>query len=161
MIEEIKHYLSITASLLKEGNFKTINGYYNLDDFVLKNGIPFISQKLPKGYKRGIVKECYTNAYRLAIDEDLVYVEGYAYSGLIPVLHAWCLDKDDKVIDPTWENPEDCGYFGIPIDEKYLIGTVMAKGTYGVIDNWKDRWPMLTEDPEEWLHSDYKGVESE
>ena len=40
----------------------------------------------------------------------VAYVEGMALS-VIPVEHAWCVDPDDRVVDPTWEGGGSA-YFG-------------------------------------------------
>lgn len=63
--------------------------------------------------EKGRLKECFRNAYRKAIDHpELTYVEGYATVNGLPVHHAWLLDPDGNVQDPTWREPTDrtCGY---------------------------------------------------
>lgn len=62
---------------------------------------------------KGRLKECFRNAWLLAEANpgELTYVEGYATS-LAVCHHAWVIDPDGKVQDPTWRTPDDteCGY---------------------------------------------------
>jgi hypothetical protein len=91
------------------------------------NGVPWKVHK-GKGYRRGKVGNCYENAWRHAIrNRDLTYHEGFAYAGIIPTEHAWCVDSDGVVVDPTWrerdELPEtEWSYFGIPLGLSVLAG---------------------------------------
>ena len=49
-------------------------------------------------------QECWTNCLLTSsIDSGLLYVEGWASSGLLSVPHAWLEDKETgKIFDPTW-----------------------------------------------------------
>jgi len=67
--------------------------------------------------KRGKMKECYMNAFYLAEENNWQYIEGYA-AGLIPMLHAWCLDSKKQVVDPTWNDGQ--WYYGVAIPMKYV-----------------------------------------
>lgn len=91
-------------------------------------------------YPKGTIKECFRNAYLLAVEHNLIYYEGYAM-GVIPVLHAWCLDKDFHVIDTTWETGTE--YFGVFFSIKYVSKVLLERKSYGVIDNWEMKWPLL------------------
>jgi len=54
---------------------------------------------------RARYKECFGNSQQLAIASDrFTYREGYAYSGLVPMLHAWVLLDNQHVIDVTWRD---------------------------------------------------------
>jgi len=72
---------------------------------------------------KGQPKHCFYNAYRLAAasryQSRYTYVEGYA-ARLIPVHHAWVIDRDGNVIDPTW-NGQGTAYFGIPFRTPYIV----------------------------------------
>jgi hypothetical protein len=84
--------------------------------FLLACGQPFHAQPLPSRYRRAPMKECFANAIAIAkrTSGRIAYVEGYAMRADMPLLihHAWCADGRGNVIDPTWNNPEDCHYFG-------------------------------------------------
>lgn len=65
-------------------------------------------------------KYCYDNAYWLATRSKgaLRYVEGFA-TRYITCDHAWCIDADGTVVDPTWAELEGeikpSAYFGVVI----------------------------------------------
>lgn len=89
------------------------------------------SAPMPEGQRLGRPKLCYWNAYELALGEpSLTYVEGYAATarvGGVPIFHAWCCDRDGRVIDPTWRfvRNAEAGYFGIPIKADFVKGHKM------------------------------------
>jgi len=117
--------------------------YSCFEAFVLKNGEPFVVNGIK--VKRGKIKECFKNAFYLAdYNPDLTYVEGYAiFSGIgLPVLHAWCVDKDGKVYDPTWKTLGD-EYFGVKFDIEFVRKTILARRRFGVIDNFEKEFPLL------------------
>ena len=119
-------------------------------EFVLEHGKPYRARPLPEVYKRGTIKQCYKNSFLLSLETDLTYVEGFA-DNIIPVSHAWCVDRDGNVIDPTWPNPENCEYFGIPFKQEYVISNIMKDGyLISLIDNWQDGFPVFQQPPEMW-----------
>lgn len=145
--EFLTHYTAMARGIAHP--WQEINGYCCMEEFVLKNGREFTYQPRPKGVKLGTPQECYKNAARLAMrNELLTYVEGYAF-GVFPVMHAWCVNKDGIVIENTWEEGE--GYFGVPIKTKYLMHSIYKSQYYGVIDRCESRWPILREKPENYL----------
>jgi len=105
--------------------------------YVAAYGQRFKSQPLPADVERGREKECYKNASLLVMERsDLTYVEGFgktARTGDLAFLHAWAVDNDGNVIDPTWTDPEKNEYFGVKYDRaKYLKYLYTAK-IYGVL----------------------------
>ncbi len=86
---------------------------------VLHAGIDCIPQPLPKRYQRGWPKHCFANAAKLArrARGKLTYVEGFAVRSDFTweMHHAWTIDADRRVVDPTWDVPEDACYVGVPI----------------------------------------------
>lgn len=116
--------------------------YSCIEEFVLKNGQEFRSRNGNK-IKKGKMKECFRNAFHLAEDFDLIYVEGYATcSGLgFPIFHAWCVDQEGNVYDPTWKNGDE--YFGVPFDFMYVRKTIFRRTKFGVIDNKEMGFPLL------------------
>ena len=112
--------------------------------FVLKHGRAFEPRKLPKNLRlhKGRIKGCFRNAAIAALrDPSLTYVEGYAAS-IIPVLHAWCVDPDGGLLEVTWGKPGD-EYYGIPFQTRFLRRSLLEAGYYGLIDQWKNNWPLL------------------
>ncbi|MGO6926108.1 hypothetical protein ACCS55_15835 [Rhizobium ruizarguesonis] len=77
----------------------------------------------------GQKRQCYANCVRALLTstsggEELFYVEGYATDkggqGL-PIQHAWLLDSNGRVIDPTWENSFEYVYFGVVFKSKFVM----------------------------------------
>ena len=115
--------------------------YHSIETFVFKHG-KRMGKRSEKSdnYPKGKIKECFRNAFLLAVEHDLTYCEGYAM-GIIPVLHAWCIDEDSHVIDITWD--EGTEYIGVPFSIKYVNKILLERKSYGVIDNWEMKWPLL------------------
>jgi hypothetical protein len=124
--------MSITEELreilgnLIEGwqTLKVNPGAYIREMFVLEHGVECIAQPLPKGIKRGVPKLCFANARSLVKRRKrLTYCEGFMLTPRVrffPFHHAWAIDEERRVIDPTIEGPEDCGYIGIPVSADEL-----------------------------------------
>jgi hypothetical protein len=95
-------------------------------EFVLAHGQYFKSRPLPSDFERGKRKKCYSNAVQLTtLEPTLFYAEGFAGNvELRDFPHAWCVDKDGNVYDPTLVNPEDFQFFGVRFSSeavRYLI----------------------------------------
>jgi hypothetical protein len=126
-----------------------------LEDFVSKHGqaFPWVPGRAPKIGEQNM---CFKNAANMALEQGLVYVEGFALAlpAPIPVAHAWCVGEDGMVIDPTWDEAILTGereYFGIAIKHDYLCVALVRRRMWGVMDDWEGRWPMLSDSPTQWL----------
>lgn len=118
------------------------------EEFILEHGQEWIAAKRPATISKRNDGECFSNsASVLAERQDWVYVEGMAITAGLPdhvVHHAWLIDPQTrKVIDPTWNEPENATYFGVPFKDLYLLQVVTERKQYGVIDFWEDDWPLL------------------
>lgn len=131
--------------------------YICVEDFVLQNGEAFTPDKLKRPYKYGKLKECYGNAAKLALLYDnLTYVEGFGYRNILPVMHAWCVDENGLVVDPTWRwgrkgtqwESMEGELFGVRIPKDILTEKLLRTRTYGVIDDFASHWPLLQK---EWI----------
>jgi hypothetical protein len=119
--------------------------------FMLEHGRHFNAAALPRNIHKGQRKECFRTSQRLVTasrnsDDALIYVEGYAVAMTIPLAlhHAWVVDRDGTVIDPTWNNPQDCTYFGVPFSRDYVRECVLrSKETVSLLDNYHDKWALL------------------
>lgn len=152
--------------------------YRCFEDFVLARGRAFADADVrseqecylleiaDEGRALFAAKECFQNAqWLLEHDHDgrLEYVEGYV-SGLIPVLHAWCLLDGEVLVDPTFATdgkprfdgpgPIDSGvigrlpdgreYFGVVFDRARVIEEIPHMLTsYSFIDDPDRDFPAL------------------
>lgn len=126
--------------------------YSGFAEALLKNGRAFQTAPLPKGVKPGHQGMCYMDAFQLADRRpDLTYVEGHVTTFDVPIEHAWTVDQNGTVVDPTlgrratakdWASRE---YFGIPFNIDYVRDTIMARKIYGVFYNPEQQFPILRE----------------
>lgn len=148
---------SRVAGLITEGyrsKVKAGDWYYaGPPDFVLQHGEFFEASPLPKPYpyrRYRSAKACFRNANKLAFAHDeLTYVEGYAESepGFTP-LHAWCVNRDGRVIDPTWRNAAEKGvcYLGVRFPFEVVNRLTVKTEVFGsLIDCWEAGYPLLRE----------------
>ena len=95
----------------------------------------------------GRPRECFRNAATLALRKPdiYMYVEGYAVNRWIAmhtVAHAWCINSDNFVVDPTWD--EGTEYYGVPFRHDYLRRVLKAGSDDGLIDNPEMDFPLVT-----------------
>lgn len=148
IIDHMKHLIKIRERIFDKNKPDHIK-YACIEDFVLKHGHYFqdVLDPIPRKYKYGPLKLCYKNAYQAALMSggELIYCEGFAFSILIPVLHAWCIDLKGNVIDVTWDrskftsiNPEDkFEYYGIPFALDFVWDQMSKSKHYGILDCWE------------------------
>jgi hypothetical protein len=142
---------------------ETLRSFGRLGAFVADNGLLFASQPLPSRYRIGRPKACYYNSYQMAVrNPRLTYVEGYA-THIIPIMHAWCVDQNGNVHDRTWANGEH--YVGLPIKTSYLKKVIQTRkkkdgklASYALLDDWQNRFPLLTLDPKIWFEDKIKAA---
>lgn len=119
--------------------------YYGVMDFLLRHGRHWTPAPLPARYPIGFVRECFRNATLLAMHfRNLTYCEGYACS-VLPVAHAWCIDREGRVVDNTWRN-SGAEYFGVAFRFEFLRRHLQDRGrnnTYGLIECWERDFPLL------------------
>lgn len=100
--------------------FESVIGGPGVARFLVNNGRAYdrIANELPKP---GIPNGCFYNAMALAMDTALTYVEGVArrQNSPLDLEHAWCVDTDGRIYDPTWD-PPGIAYFGVPFCTEYV-----------------------------------------
>ncbi len=127
-VHSIAPHSAALATRLRERADSAVQGtfgappFYSFEEAVLAYGQPFTQVLIPAGRRQGPMKQCYHNALTAAFgsygtDTPLTYCEGFAMpmSLGIVVEHAWLLDPQGRVIDPTWDDADDCGYVGVPL----------------------------------------------
>jgi len=101
-------------------------------EFVHRKGIACIAQPLPAGVRRMPAQQCFRNAFLLIDrhpDLGLTYCEGYVMLPEIalPIHHAWCIDAENRVVDPTLRTPEQNAYFGVPVDRVEHVALALKR----------------------------------
>jgi DNA topoisomerase-1 len=154
--QNLKAAMQQYLDIIPENTKLKYNGAY---DLVTKLGRFFTPAPRPKGIAKEKDKECYRNAALLAIaNPEYTYCEGMAMISSVPGLpfsHAWCVDKNGKVIDNTW--PEHgTAYFGIPFNTDYLLKVLEKNKIYGVIPDYhrKDYDPFADGFPDDAIKKD-------
>ena len=151
----------VVADIIRYADFSTSQGCSPLKNrwlWLLNNGQLFRWQPLPALYPRGPLGQCYNNAHQLVrkYPKDLYYTEGYGLvGGVTPLAHAWAVDAQGNVVDPTWEDGTD--YFGVVFSFDYLKRvTYSGRRCTALIDNWRDRWPLIDGRHTDWMPRSYK-----
>ena len=158
-MDDLREMLDLMIEATKGRKLPECFKYSSLQDFVLQNGREFDPIDKPSSIKRGIIKECYKNAFEIVQDRpDLTYCEGYADSYLgLPILHAWVATDEGEAIEVTWPT-KGASYIGVPFDFEFVRRTIVNKETWGVLDNWMDGFPLLCGTELDFLREDYAGV---
>jgi hypothetical protein len=114
--------------------------FYN--EFMLKYGRDY--QIGPETFKgpRATPKECYVNALMLALrNPTLTYVEGKVGVFGVPIDHAWCVDENNIVVDPTIDNNDGrvLDYYGVPFRTAYVHAAATRNKLCCVLDFFSAR----------------------
>lgn len=134
-------------ALSKAGTQKTV---YHL---VADSGRTFIPEVRPDWLTLRTPKQCFQNSLHLSLETGLTYCEGFIFK-IIPVHHAWCIDDDGKVYDPTISDQHTIPYFGIPFDSDFAFRAAEESGMYGLLDNYEFR-KIYEMKPEEYVHPEW------
>ena len=86
---------------------------------------------------------CYENALIAAMQwDDLTYVEGYVMPDHgFPIHHAWLVDSDGRVLDPTLDYQADWVYFGVPLTTEHIVAVSFETGRSGPYTDGLN-WPV-------------------
>jgi len=143
----------------REENWQEKRPYLCMEHTILVNGCYFQGRDLPSKYHLGIPKLCYGNSIdALERYQKLHYVEGYAQA-IIPIQHAWNLDKQGKIVELTLAEHQlrpltGLEYFGIAFKTPYIQAEMKRRKLAAIkrgrkdynpslIDDWENSWPLL------------------
>lgn len=141
-----------------------------LNEFMLKYGRDYQIGPDTFAGPRGKVHGCYMNATLLALaNETLTYVEGKVATCGLTIEHAWCVNADGVVTDPTLVADRSdfggvAGYFGVPFRTDYLHKAAFTNKFYGLLDIMcapKTLRPLVElglEDGQQWLLDQTKPI---
>lgn len=156
------------------------------EQYVLDEGVQMISSetlteeqyaylRMITGMIECLPKQCFHNAQMMTLADSyhetqrVKYHEGYVFTGIMPILHAW-ITLDDKIVDVTLstdpestqrfyagdspqedlldrvlgEIPDKWEYLGVPMESGYVVSVLLENmESRSLIDNWQDDWPLL------------------
>lgn len=145
----VKQWLEEHIELLRSKgiNHCGINGYFCLMDFILQRGREWKPGKVC--WAKGKMN-CFRHASKAALrNRDYTYVEGYA-ALIIPVHHAWIVDKNGFVIETTWPRT-GVSYYGIPFRTDWIRKQQRESDYPSIIDQWTTDWKTMRTPKEQWL----------
>lgn len=95
--------------------------------FVLDNGRVCVGRPRPPQLRLRPRQSPFLSAFQdfswpaLEETEARTYTEGFAWlPGAVPMLHAWVVDADLRVIDCKLRDPSGTIYFGVPLDPRLI-----------------------------------------
>jgi hypothetical protein len=141
-------------TLLRQLRFYAEHRQQGPEAFILKYGREWAATPRPRGVHKQRAKQCYANSQKhllaTAWRSDaavLTYVEGWAIHALtggFAMLHGWLVDRDGRVLDLTWKQPQGSIYFGVPFRDEYVRRQVRDRMLWGsLIDCPATRWALL------------------
>jgi len=148
-ITTIKQHLESRIEFLRSKgiNHCGINGYFCIMDFILQHGREWNPGTVCWAKGR---RDCFRHASKAALrNRDYTYVEGFA-ALLIPVHHAWLVDKNGNVIETTWPMMGS-GYYGIPFRADWVRTQQRESDCLSIIDQWTYDWKTMRTPKGQWL----------
>lgn len=126
---EIVAYLQRTLRTFQSRNWQPSD--LRAMQAVVDYGRPYIGINRPKGYRKRRAKHCFLNPALLALTDRGTYVEGFASSPNVGIVHhAWISLDGAHAIDTTRDEPADCHYFGISFPNKIVARYAMLNDGY-------------------------------
>lgn len=158
----LKYHLETMAKFMRSMRDRTGDASYaSIEEFVLGEGEPMYLTPGDVALRLGTPKECFRNSTTFVLEHpDHVYAEGYVLSPKVPVAihHAWVLDPDGHVLDPTLGWRQGAAYYGVGFSLPEVLTQIRATGYYGlyVPDGICMSDLVLGKDP----HFQYRGLKA-
>jgi hypothetical protein len=142
--QDIRKYLSFIAKIQAKSSRNKNWKYKSYEELVLDIGSEFYSEGTILD-EYGEMGYCYKNAALRSLRTREHYCEGWAVTKELPIplQHAWCVDENDEVMDPTWHN-QPAIYIGVKLELEYVTKHLLKTGYYGIFENdWKNESEIL------------------
>lgn len=134
LLKNLKAEADISDDIYKNHSF----GYKSNQRLVLKYGLPFleIAAHVPL---IGELGQCFENSLELLTTHpELHYTEGFANDDdmIFAVPHAWLIDDEGRVFDPTWASRGylNSAYFGIVLTTEFVMEIVEKTNYCGILE---------------------------
>ncbi|MCC5640864.1 hypothetical protein LC593_34570 [Nostoc sp. CHAB 5844] len=148
-LDRLLAILKEQADLIDDLNTRSDFRYKSTQKLVLNYGKPFLKSVKPPF--KGQPKSCFENCLKALINfPQLNYCEGFAISDDVDlaVSHAWLVNNDGDLIDPTWigKNFKGSTYFGVVFNNDFVVEMAQKNKCYGILDNdYMNRHQLLRE----------------
>jgi hypothetical protein len=138
-LEYLLVILDEQAKLIETINTRNSFRYKSNYRLILETGKPFLNRVEPPPF-RGKPKFCFENCLQgLWNYPELYYCEGFAVTNDVAIAasHAWLLNDEAEVIDPTWTGKmfTGCTYFGVVFNTEFVVSFAAKTKRYGILDN--------------------------
>lgn len=149
-LEYLLVILTEQAELIENINTRNSFRYKSNYRLILETGKPFLHRVEPPPFK-GKPKSCFQNCLQgLWNHKNLYYCEGFAITDNVSIAasHAWLLNDDSEVIDPTWTGKmfTGCAYFGVVFHTDFVVSFAAKTKCYGILDNdYMNKYQFLQE----------------
>lgn len=162
LLQGIMQYCTTMCEIYKKQSNHEVNGMPVWKSFVYSQCLDFglvgVGNKINR--KRKTAKQCFANSQAELMDnpDKFTYVEGIAIQPSIglPIHHGWLVDKEGKVLDLTWKEPESAIYLGVPFDYKFVLDNMIKSKSYSSLfigNNFKPT--ILGKKPEEYIADEF------
>jgi hypothetical protein len=131
-MNKILTLLEKRAALMREVNANPGWKYRSFEELVLDCGREMQPDE-NSWLEQGLPKSCYWNCQQLVSKQpELIYCEGFAASQDVgfPLAHAWLLNTEGKVLEPTWDSPGEA-YLGIAFSWEWVRALLKSRRQQG------------------------------
>jgi len=135
--ERLLAILNQEADLIDQLNSRSEFRYKSIQRLILEHGKSFLTRI--KSPFRGKQKACFQNCFNAIWEyREFRYCEGFATDDdlSLAISHAWLINDNDDVIDPTWdETRTGSTYFGVIFHREFVIEMTTLTRHYGILNN--------------------------
>jgi hypothetical protein len=132
IMSHLKEYITTVLCIVP-----TLSRKPSVFSFLAEHGRSYTSDPETFAGERMEQGMCYMNCTHSVLENPLLtYCEGFVSVYGVPLEHAWLLDRDGNVIDPTLTaHPEGrvTEYFGVAFSTEYLLQAAMRNKYYGLL----------------------------